>query len=108
VALFEHLIDRQALAPVAEGYALTEAGRATLAAIGLTAPEPKPRRRYAYRCLDWSERRDHLAGQLADALLAHCLARDWLRRDAGRAVQVTEAGRRGLLPWLGVAGQALG
>jgi hypothetical protein len=50
--------------------------------------------------MDWSERRDHLAGQLADALLAHCIAQGWLRREPGRAVTVTPLGRQQLLPRL--------
>lgn len=32
----------------------------------------------AYRCLDWSERRDHTAGKLPKALLTHCLQHVWL------------------------------
>ena len=58
--------------------------------------------RVAYRCLDWSERRDHLAGKLPKALLTHCLEQGWLRRvDGERALEVTPTGRvhlAGLLP----------
>jgi DNA-binding transcriptional ArsR family regulator len=47
-------------------------------------------------CLDWTERRPHLAGRLGAALCAHCFARGWIRRVAGtRAVTVTPRGRRG-------------
>lgn len=53
--------------------------------------------------LDWSERRDHLADQLADELYAHFTAQGWLRRTAGRAMEVTERGRRELLPRLGAS-----
>ena len=50
----------------------------------------------AYGCLDWSERRDHLAGKLAGALLKHFLDQGWLRRQAGdRALQVTPCGAPG-------------
>ncbi len=57
--------------------------------------------RLAYPCIDWSERRDHLAGPLAVALLAHGIARGWLRRHAdSRAVSVTPRGRRALAPLL--------
>jgi DNA-binding PadR family transcriptional regulator len=48
--------------PVSAGYALTDSGRAWLQRLGFEAPEPSTRRRYAYPCLDWSERRGHLAG----------------------------------------------
>jgi DNA-binding transcriptional ArsR family regulator len=49
-------------------------------------------------CLDWSERRPHLAGSFADALLAHFLDVDWLRRraDTERALIVTPIGRTSL------------
>ena len=51
----------------------------------------------AYACLDWSERRDHLAGGLARALLEHFIARRWLRRRPGeRALDVTVSGRKAL------------
>jgi hypothetical protein len=46
-------------------------------------------------CLDWSERRPHLAGALGAALCAHCLDSGWVRRIEGtRAVAVTPKGRR--------------
>lgn len=100
VRLFEALLAQQALRPEAAGYALTESGREWLAGLGFSAPAPGSRRRYAYACMDWSERRDHLAGQLADALFVHCVEQGWLRRGDGRAVEVTPAGRRQLLPRL--------
>lgn len=46
-------------------------------------------------CLDWSERRSHLAGRLGAALCAHGLERSWIRKRAGsRALEVTPAGQR--------------
>ena len=62
--------------------------------------------RLAYRCLDWSARRDHMAGKLPKALLVHCLQQGWLRRCEGeRALEVTPLGRKhlvGLLPSVNV------
>jgi hypothetical protein len=44
-------------------------------------------------CLDWSERRDHLAGGVGSALLAHVLGRGWARREpVGRALEVSRRG----------------
>jgi len=64
----------------------------------------RARRSYARACLDWSERRPHLAGALGDALLQSMLDRDWLRRQCGeRAVELTRAGYRGLEASLGLA-----
>ena len=67
---------------------------------GFEPAAPSGRRRYAYACMDWSERRDHLAGQLADEWLAHCLARGWLERGEGRALALTPSGQRALQPAL--------
>lgn len=99
VRLFEALQDRQALRVADEGLALTEAGKAWLGELGLEPP-PAGNRRYAYACLDWSERRDHLAGTLADAMLAHFIDQGWLRRGGDRALTLTPRGRQQLLPLL--------
>ena len=88
------------LTPVSEGFALTGAGERWLGALGLRVDPPTTRRRFAYRCLDWSERRDHLAGQLADQIFQHCIEKGWLRRAEGRSVAVTVTGQRELLPQL--------
>lgn len=100
VRLFETLLARQGLQVEASGYRLTDEGRGWLAGLGITLQPPTAKRRYAYACMDWSERRDHLAGQLADELFAHSVAQGWLRRGDGRAVELTPAGRRHLLPRL--------
>jgi DNA-binding transcriptional ArsR family regulator len=56
-------------------------------------------------CLDWTERRPHIAGRLGTALCAHCFAHGWIRRVEGtRAVSVTPHGRREFRAAFGVAG----
>jgi DNA-binding transcriptional ArsR family regulator len=61
------------------------------------------RRALTRTCLDWSERRPHLAGGLGAALLRALLARQWVaRRPGGRALRVTPAGADGLQAVLGV------
>lgn len=89
-------------------YRVTPAGARQLSALGLDGEHWRRRSAVddaaavAYGCLDWSERRDHLAGALARALREHFEASGWVRRRAGeRAVQVTPAGRHALRPWLG-------
>ena len=80
------------------GLQLTNAGSMWLAALGITLPT-KNTARLAYPCMDWSERKDHLAGTLAKALLVLYLQKDWLRPDAdSRALTITPLGRRELLP----------
>ena len=54
-------------------------------------------------CLDWSERRYHLAGSLGAALTSTMLERRWIStREASRIVTVTKAGQAGLQEWLGI------
>lgn len=51
----------------------------------------------ARRCLDWTERRPHIAGALGAALLARMFERRWLARVTGsRAVRITSRGHAGL------------
>jgi DNA-binding transcriptional ArsR family regulator len=87
-------------------FILSETGGRGLDAWGLDGAAWQARlasagaRRQAYPCLDWSERRDHLAGPLGSALLQHFITRGWLRRQAGdRALQATPDGRRALDWW---------
>jgi DNA-binding transcriptional ArsR family regulator len=69
VKLFEGLLARGTLTPHEGHFTLTEKGREQLAALGLSLPAAtSTARRFAYPCLDWSERRDHLAGALAEAM----------------------------------------
>ena len=107
VELFSQLLSKEWLAPISDGYLLTAQGKAALGSLGFAVDEmdsakPSAPRRVAYRCLDWSERRDHMAGQFPKALLTHCLQHGWLRRfDGERALEVTPLGRKhlaGLLP----------
>ena len=101
VAVFDALRLAGGLKAAVDGYQLTPEGRRWLAELGLQPSPPTGRRRYAYPCLDWSERRDHLAGKLAAAMLAHFVAQGWLQRRPGeRALRLTTAGRHALESWL--------
>jgi DNA-binding transcriptional ArsR family regulator len=106
VTLFDALMREERLASTPDGYALTEAGHRWLRGLGMQPGTPSGRRRYAYRCLDWSERRDHLAGQLADEIYQHFTTTGWLRRGTGRAVDITPSGRLELLPRLNAGAAA--
>lgn len=106
VALFDRLREGACLAACDDGFELTDAGRAWLEGVGLAPPRAHAQR-FAYGCLDWSERRDHLAGALGKALLDHFVQQGWLRKPASpasrggrRALMLTPLGRRRLLPLL--------
>jgi DNA-binding transcriptional ArsR family regulator len=83
---------------------LTAAGRQALTRLGLDlAAIAQTRRRFAYPCLDWSERRPHLAGALGAALLNLGLTRNWFWRHLdSRALDLTAQGRRQLQSCLGI------
>jgi hypothetical protein len=70
---------------------LTDQGRARIEALGIAIPPPG-RRPLCRTCLDWSERRNHLAGALGAAILEHVLARGWATRGPGRVVAFSAAG----------------
>ena len=83
---------------------LNETGIKAFAALGIDIDSARTlRRRFAYACLDWSERRPHLGGALGAALLDVALKRKWvLRQRDGRALTLTTTGQRELRARFGV------
>jgi hypothetical protein len=64
-----------------------------LRALGIDA-RGRREQRAARRCLDWTERRPHIAGPIGTALATLVLERGWVRRVRGtRALAVTPTGR---------------
>ncbi|MDV5143424.1 winged helix-turn-helix domain-containing protein [Streptomyces sp. SBC-4] len=81
---------------------LTGKGALWLAEVGITVPGGS-RRPQVRACLDWTERRPHLAGAVGAALCTHALATGWMTRiGTTRALTVTPAGRRALHDRLGL------
>jgi DNA-binding transcriptional ArsR family regulator len=84
------------------GFALTDAGLTWFDAAGI-ALDRGGRRPLARGCLDWTERRPHLAGVAGAALCRHALAVGWcVRIGSARAVKVTDEGERAFSDLLGV------
>jgi DNA-binding transcriptional ArsR family regulator len=110
VALADALIERRLLEPGDGGFAITPAGEEELARFGLDVAEIRCARRATARaCLDWSERRPHVAGALGAALLDELLERRWLRRRTdGRALTLTSAGVIGLVSTFGMTLATIG
>lgn len=86
-------------------YDVTPEGARAFAVIGVDVDalqkSSRGRRRFAYGCMDWSERRPHLAGALGAAVAERCIALGWLARQKhSRALAVTEAGHGALRAWL--------
>ncbi|MFB4297888.1 ArsR/SmtB family transcription factor [Actinomadura sp. NTSP31] len=118
VTLMAALLDRGVLdcespepgaAPDARAvYRLTDGGRAELAAFGVDT-ERLPRRRSTVRyCVDWGEKRHHLAGPLGAAVTGRMFDLGWLRKGrARRVVHLTDAGEQGLRETFGVPADRL-
>jgi len=87
---------------------LSDSGMALMVRIGIDVPalssSMSRRGRVLCRpCLDWSERRPHLAGTLGAALCSLSFDQGWIRRiDGTRAVRITPAGYRAYRELLGV------
>jgi len=79
-----------------DAYDLTDEGVKGLAALGIDVGAARSlRRRFAYACLDWSERRPHIGGALGNAILQVALNRKWFVQDLdSRALTLTSLGRR--------------
>jgi DNA-binding transcriptional ArsR family regulator len=99
VALTDGLVASGHLELAHDGGLLTDSGRSLLTRIGMDidsmAGRGKSTRVLCRPCIDWSERRPHLAGALGTALCLHSFGESWIRRVRGtRAVAVTPKGRR--------------
>jgi DNA-binding transcriptional ArsR family regulator len=104
VALTASLERQRLIGSQGDGFPLTPSGRERLGKLGIDVDALEHGRRALTRpCLDWTERRPHLAGSLGAALATRLLDLAWVRRHPGtRAVIVTDAGRRRLRAELGV------
>jgi DNA-binding transcriptional ArsR family regulator len=90
-------------------YALTETGSAFFTSLGIDLEVARgQRRRFACACLDWSERKPHLAGALGAALLKLLMKKRWVTRDLdSRALRLTALGRRELTGRFGLSAEVL-
>ncbi len=100
--LFDSLVSRGFLVVAEDQITLTQTGKAHISSFGvdldalaaLKAPLCK-------ECLDWSERRSHLAGSVGRALLTRVEALSWAKRDANtRIVRFTTAGEAQFESWI--------
>jgi len=75
---------------------LTKTGEAIFTNLGISVDTLKSQKRELCRaCLDWSERRDHLAGALGSEILSFCVSTGWAKRESdSRVVRFTNKGEK--------------
>lgn len=119
VAVFDALVERGALAisayapgkragragPSSANVEVTPKGEGLLRDLGVEVDAARQqKRRFAYACVDWTERRPHLGGALGAAFYSAAVAHGWVARQPDtRAIIVTDAGWEGLRERLGVS-----
>ena len=100
VALADALVSQGHAELTGDAGVVTESGVEFLGRIGIDLESIALRVKRSGRvlcrpCLDWSERRPHLAGAVGAALCAHSFEKGWIRRSDGtRAVTITPKGQR--------------
>lgn len=86
-------------------YELTREGTKAMERIGVDVEAMRSfRRKFAFACLDWSERRPHIGGALGAAILQIALKRKWVVQELdSRALSITSFGRREMKNRFGIA-----
>lgn len=96
VALADAMVERGHVEFGDDGGVVTPAGTEFLTGFGLDLAA-RPRRAFCRPCIDWSERRPHIAGAVGAGLAARCFDLGWIARIRDtRAVAITAKGRAGL------------
>lgn len=95
VAMTQALLKQKLIKLSEHDYKVTSAGEKCFTELGIDLQNlMTKRRRFAYPCLDWSERLHHLAGSLGASILSLLLEKRWvLRAKQGRVLYLTSQGR---------------
>ena len=104
VELTDSLVARKYIVPDDDAAEITTAGARFFTAFGIELPRLRSTRRHFCRlCLDWTERRLHIAGAVGAAITKRCFDLGWMERmKRSQAVLVTPLGRRGFRETFGI------
>ncbi|ALC81707.1 MULTISPECIES: ArsR/SmtB family transcription factor [Bacillus] len=91
----QYLLDNSFIIEKERDYVLTQTGTAFFQSLGINIDQlQKKKRAFARKCLDWSERRYHLAGALGAAATDHFIENKWVERNhENRSLLLTEKGK---------------
>lgn len=103
IAIADTLLEQGAVVFEGDAAQITRQANTVLTNLGMSLDlSVTVKRMHCRPCLDWSERRHHLAGRLGALICSHCLAQGWLRRrDRARSLDITPQGTLRLRDWLG-------
>jgi DNA-binding transcriptional ArsR family regulator len=103
VRMFDSLVSRKLLTGDKDGIEITPKGTKFVAEFGVDLEKVQTSRRpLCKKCLDWSERRSHLAGSLGAALLERMYDMKWAKRESdGRVVRFTPTGEQKFMTTFG-------
>ena len=104
VAIADSLIRSEHLVLSPDGGEITESGELFLSKLEIDVARSRRRRRAFCRpCLDWSERRYHIAGAIGAAIAERCFEMKWIKRvDESRALFITPTGEKELFSTFGI------
>lgn len=96
VQLADSLIKKGYIADTQDGFKLTEEGVTFCTSFGIDLNVMRKKRRsFCHKCLDWSERKFHIAGAVGNALLERFIDLNWIQRQPNtRALVITNIGKR--------------
>jgi DNA-binding transcriptional ArsR family regulator len=108
VALADALVAEGSVVLDDDGGEVTDAGRRFFCDFGLNlSSKARSRRIFCRPCLDWSERRYHIAGLVGAAMCRRCLELGWVSRERdSRALRITPAGDAGFRATFGLSLEA--
>ena len=103
VDLTDSFVARKYVVLDGEAAEITTAGTRFLSEFGVELPARRSTRRHCQLCLDWTERRPHIAGAVGAAITKRYFDLGWLERlKRSHAVVVTPLGRRGFQETFGI------
>jgi len=104
VAFTDRLLELDVMREDERDFVVTTDGTSWFREFGIELDGIRPgRRHFARQCLDWSERRHHMAGALGAAVTNRLFDLGWIERiPGGRAIRVTSEGSMGLSKQIGL------